>query len=61
VSVLAPSCVLADALTKVFFMQTPQQLHATAKAWGVDVLAQRKSGEWVATPGVPLVKPISHS
>jgi len=52
VSVLAPSCVLADALTKVFFMQSPQQLHATAKAWGVDVLAQRKSGEWVATAGV---------
>lgn len=61
VSVLAPSCVLADALTKVFFMQSPQQLHATAKAWGVDVLAQRKSGEWVATAGVPLGKPMSHS
>jgi hypothetical protein len=42
-------------------MQSPQQLQATAKAGGVDVLAQRKSGEWVATPGVPLVKPISHS
>ena len=52
VSVLAPSCVLADALTKVFFMQPLQQLQATAKAWGVDVLAQRKSGEWVATAGV---------
>lgn len=52
VSVLAHSCVLADALTKVFFMQPPQQLQATAKAWGVDVLAQRKSGEWVATAGV---------
>jgi hypothetical protein len=26
-------------------MQSPQQLQATAKAWGVDVLAQRKSGE----------------
>ena len=58
VSVLAPNCVLADALTKVFFMQPPQQLQATAKAWGVDVLAQRKSGEWVATAGVPLVKPL---
>jgi thiamine biosynthesis lipoprotein len=61
VSVLAPNCVLADALTKVFFMQSPQQLHATAKAWGVDVLAQRKSGEWVSTAGVPLGKPMSHS
>lgn len=56
VSVLAPSCVLADALTKVFFMLPPQQLHATAQAWGVDVLAQRKSGEWVATAGLKLLR-----
>ncbi len=56
ITVLAPCCVLADALTKVFFMQAPQQLHATAKAWGVDVLAQRKNGDWVSTAGVPLVK-----
>jgi thiamine biosynthesis lipoprotein len=56
VSVLAPSCVLADALTKVFFMQSPQQMQVTAKAWGVDVLAQRKSGEWVATAGVKLLR-----
>ena len=58
VTVLAPSCVLADALTKVFFMQTPQHIHATAKAWGVDVLAQRKNGEWVATAGVPLLQAV---
>ena len=56
VTVMAPCCVLADALTKVFFMQAPQQLHATAKTWGVDVLAQRKNGQWVSTTGVPLVK-----
>ena len=56
VTVLAPCCVLADALTKVFFMQPQAKIHATAKAWGVDVLAQRKNGEWVATAGVPLVK-----
>lgn len=55
VSVLASSCVLADALTKVFFMQSPQQMQVTAKAWGVDVLAQRKSGEWVATAGVKML------
>ena len=58
VTVLAPSCALADALTKVFFMQSPQQLSVTAKAWGVDVLAQRKSGEWVATAGVPLLQAV---
>ena len=56
VTVLAPCCVLADALTKVFFMQPPPQLPAVAKLWGVDVLAQRKDGAWVATAGVPLVK-----
>ncbi len=60
VTVLAPCCVMADALTKVFFMSSPQQLHATAQAWGVDVLAQRKHGAWVKTAGVPLAKPISH-
>jgi thiamine biosynthesis lipoprotein len=54
VTVLAPCCVMADALTKVFFMSSPQQLHATAQAWGVDVLAQRKHGAWVKTAGVPL-------
>ena len=59
VTVLAPCCVMADALTKVFFMKSPQELHATAKAWGVDVLAQRKNGEWVKTAGVPLQVPVT--
>jgi thiamine biosynthesis lipoprotein len=56
VTVLAPCCVMADALTKVFFMSSPQQLHATAQAWGVDVLAQRKHGAWVKTAGVPFLQ-----
>jgi hypothetical protein len=47
---------MADALTKVFFMSSPQQLHATAQAWGVDVLAQRKHGGWVKTAGVPFLQ-----
>jgi hypothetical protein len=47
---------MADALTKVFFMSSPQQLHATAQAWGVDVLAQRKHGAWVKTAGVPFLQ-----
>jgi thiamine biosynthesis lipoprotein len=59
VTVLAPCCVMADALTKVFFMKSPQQLHAIAKAWGVDVLAQSKNGEWVKTAGVPLQVPMT--
>jgi len=49
VSVIAPSCVLADALTKVFFMCPPQLVQRTAKAWGVDVLMQDKRGKWLDT------------
>ena len=46
VSVIAPSCALADALTKVFFMCPPQALERLAKAWGVGVVLQNKRGEW---------------
>ena len=46
VSVIAPSCALADALTKVFFMCPPQTLERLAKAWGVGVVLQNKRGEW---------------
>ncbi len=46
VSIIAPSCALADALTKVFFMCPPQGVERLAKAWGVDVVLQDKRGEW---------------
>ena len=46
VSVMAPSCALADALTKVFFMCPPQGVERLAKAWGVGVVLQDKRGEW---------------
>jgi len=46
VSVIAPSCALADALTKVFFMCTPERIERLAKAWGVGVVLQDKRGEW---------------
>ncbi|NDF05966.1 MAG: FAD:protein FMN transferase [Betaproteobacteria bacterium] len=46
VSVIAPSCALADALTKVFFMCPPQRIERLAKAWGVGVVLQDKRGEW---------------
>ena len=49
VSVIAPSCVMADALTKVFFMCPPQGLERLAKAWGVGVVLQNKRGEWFVT------------
>ena len=46
VSVIAPSCAMADALTKVFFMCPPQAIERMAKAWGVGVVLQDKRGEW---------------
>ena len=55
VSVIAPSCALADALTKVFFMCPPQGVERLAKAWGVGVVLQNKRGEWLSH----LQKPMS--
>ena len=55
VSVIAPSCALADALTKVFFMCPPQGIERLAKAWGVGVVLQGKRGEWLSH----LQKPMS--
>ena len=48
VSVMAPSCALADALTKVFFMCPPFGVERMAKAWGVGVVLQDKRGRWVS-------------
>ena len=48
-TVVAPSCVLADALTKVFFMFPPQLVKRTASYWGVDVILQDKQGKWINT------------
>ena len=45
VSVIAPSCALADALTKVFFMCPPERIERLAKAWGVGVVLQDKRGK----------------
>jgi thiamine biosynthesis lipoprotein len=46
VSVMAPSCAKADALTKVFFMCPPRGVERLAKAWGVGVVLQDKRGKW---------------
>ena len=54
VTVLAHSCALADALTKVLFMATPAQAMLQAQRWGVDVLLIDKTGRWYASGGVPL-------
>jgi thiamine biosynthesis lipoprotein len=49
VTVIAPACVLADALTKVFFMLPPSRVQAAARYWGVDVVMQDKKGQWLST------------
>lgn len=54
VTVLAPTCVMADALTKVFFMAGFEQALPLARKWGVDVLVVDKRGRWQASPGVAL-------
>ena len=48
-TVIAPSCAMADALTKVFFMCPPPLVQRTARAWCVDVIMQEKSGKWLNT------------
>jgi FAD:protein FMN transferase len=52
VTVLAPTCALADALTKVMFMASPARAIALAKHWGVDVLVVDKAGRLHASPGL---------
>jgi FAD:protein FMN transferase len=54
-TVVAPSCAMADALTKVFFMCPPSMVQRTARAWGVDVIMQDKSGKWMNTLSSGLV------
>ena len=57
VTVLAQSCALADALTKVMFMTSLPDAMASAQRWGVDVLLVSKTGRWHASRGVPLQRP----
>jgi FAD:protein FMN transferase len=49
VTVLASSCALADALTKVMFMASPVRAMELANLWKVDVLVVDKAGKWQAT------------
>jgi thiamine biosynthesis lipoprotein len=52
VTVAAPSCVMADAVTKVIFMSGFLESLELAKAWDVDVLVMDKNGHWQASPGL---------
>jgi FAD:protein FMN transferase len=54
VTVAAPSCALADALTKVMFVAGPQRALVLAREWHVDVLVVDKFGNWQATEGLHL-------
>jgi FAD:protein FMN transferase len=52
VTVLAPTCTLADALTKVMFIASPERAIVLAKHWQVDVLVVDKAGRLHASPGL---------
>ena len=53
VTVLAPTAITADALTKVFFMLPPSRVAVVAQAWAVEVHLQNKQGQWVHADGRP--------
>lgn len=54
VAVAAPSCALADALTKVMLVAGREGALGLARQWGVDVLVVDKEGRWQATAGLTL-------
>jgi len=49
VTVAAPNCALADALTKVLFVAGFAQALHVAKTWGVSALVVNKTGKWKAS------------
>lgn len=59
VTVVAPQCGLADALTKVMMVAGRDQALQLAASWGpqIDVLVVDKAGRWQATPGLQLRSP----
>ena len=54
VAVAAPSCALADALTKVMLVAGRDGALGLAREWKVDVLVVDKQGRWQATAGLKL-------
>ena len=55
VTVAAPSCALADALTKVLFVGGYARALQLAKDWQVAALVVHKNGEWRASNTFPRV------
>ncbi len=54
VVVMAPTCTLADALTKPMMMGSAAQALALARRWQVDVLTVDKRGRMVASSGLDM-------
>ena len=54
VTVLAPSAMMADALTKVMFVAGPSRIPHLVKRWNVGVLWVDKAGRWQATADIAL-------
>jgi FAD:protein FMN transferase len=54
VTVVARSCAIADALTKVMFVAGRKDAIDLARQWQVDVLVVQKNGDWEASPGLNL-------
>ena len=52
ITVLAPTCTLADALTKVMFMAGTDRVLSEAKKWQVDVIAIDKTGRIQTSPAL---------
>ncbi len=52
VTVVAKSCMQADALTKVVFVGGYANALYLARAWGVEALVVHKDGRWQASPAL---------
>ena len=52
-TVAAPSCALADALTKGLVVGGYDRALHLAKAWGVSAVVVKKNGEWRASSSLP--------
>ncbi len=52
VTVLAPNCALADALTKVLFMASAREALQLARQWQVDIVAVDKQGRMQMSAGL---------
>ena len=55
VTVAAPTCAMADALTKVLFVGGYDRALSLAKTWRVAALVIKKNGKWQASDSLSLV------